>query len=53
MVFKTKAMSKSKSGSRYSFAHLDSPGEASHGVLVERVADGEVALHGERQDGQN
>ena len=33
--------------------NLDSPGEACHGVLVERVADGEVALHGEGKDGED
>ena len=49
VLFKTKA----EIASRYSFPHLDSPWESSHGVLVERMADGEVALHGERQDGQN
>ena len=34
-------------------ANLDGPGEACHGVLVERVADGEVALHGESEDGED
>ena len=33
--------------------NLDGPGEACHGVLVERVADGEVALHGEGEDGED
>ena len=33
--------------------YLDGPGESCHGVLVEGVADGEVALHGEGQDGEH